>query len=272
MTIVREPMWDDAPRTRAQGAFRHLARFLATLGWTARILWQSILAFPSVLIRRSGRADFATQLYVTGIRTLPVITIVSLFIGMILALQVGLELRRFNQEIYLGAAVMLTLLREMGPFACGISLAACVGSAIAAELGTMKVNDEVAALEIMSISPIRFLAAPRILALVVMAPILAFYCSVIGTLGGGIVGTTQLSVDFAQYMSSAMSIAETKDLFVGLLKAGVFGMVIGAVSVSEGFGTTLGATGVGRSTQRSVIVNFLLILMLGYMVTRVFYR
>lgn len=272
MTIVREPMWDDAPRTRAQGAFRHLARFLAALGWTARILWQSILAFPSVFLRRSGRADFAMQLYVTGIRTLPVITIVSLFVGMILALQVGLELRRFNQEIYLGAAVMLTLLREMGPFACGISLAACVGSAIAAELGTMKVNDEVAALEIMSISPIRFLAAPRILALVVMSPILAFYCSVIGTLGGGIVGTTQLSVDFGQYMSSAMSIAETKDLFVGLLKAGVFGMVIGAVSVSEGFGTTLGATGVGRSTQRSVIVNFLLILMLGYMVTRVFYR
>ena len=147
-----------------------------------------------------------------------------------------------------------------------------MGSAIAAELGTMKVNDEIAALEIMSISPIRFLAAPRLLALVVMAPILAFYCSVIGTLGGGIVGSTQLGVDFRQYMSSALSIAETKDLFVGLLKAGIFGMLIGAVSVSEGFGTSLGATGVGRSTQRSVIVSFLLILMLGYMVTRVFYR
>jgi phospholipid/cholesterol/gamma-HCH transport system permease protein len=265
-------MWDDAPRTRAQGAFRHLAGFLSTLGWTARILWLSVLSFPSVLCRRSGRADLAAQLYITGIRTLPVITIVSLFIGMILALQVGLELRRFNQEMYLGAAVMITLLREMGPFACGISLAACVGSAIAAELGTMKVNDEVAALEIMSISPIRYLASPRLLALVVMAPILAFYCTVVGTLGGGIIGSTQLGVDFRQYMSSAISIAETKDLFVGLLKAGVFGMVIGAVSVAEGFGTTLGATGVGRSTQRSVIVNFLLILMLGYMVTRVFYR
>ena len=180
MTIVREPMWDDAPRTRAQGAFRHLARFLAALGWAARLLALSVASVPSVLCHRSGRADLATQLYVTGIRTLPVITVVSLFIGMILALQVGLELRRFNQEMYLGAAVMLTLLREMGPFACGISLAACVGSAIAAELGT--------------------------------------------------------------------------------------------ISVSQGFSTTLGATGVGRSTQRSVIVNFLLILMLGYMVTRVFYR
>ena len=195
-----------------------------------------------------------------------------LFTGMIFALQLGLELRRLNQEIYLGAAVMVTLIREMGPFSCGMCLAACVGSAIAAELGTMKVNDEIAALEIMSISPIRFLAAPRILALMLMAPLLGFFCCVIGTIGGGVVGVTQLGVDFRQYMASALAIAGTKDLFVGLLKALVFGTVIGTVSVAEGFGTSRGATGVGRSTQRSVIVSFLLILMLGYMVTRMCYR
>jgi phospholipid/cholesterol/gamma-HCH transport system permease protein len=265
-------MWDDAPRTRAQGVFRHVASFLASLGWAARILGESVAAFPSVLLRRNGRADLVKQLYVTGIRTLPVVTVVSLFTGMILALQVGLELRRFNQEIYLGAAVMVSLIREMGPFSCGMCLAACVGSAIAAELGTMKVNDEIAALEIMSISPIRFLAAPRILALVLMSPLLGFFCCVVGTMGGGIVGVTQLGVDFRQYMSSAMGMADTKDLFVGLLKALVFGVLIGTVSVSEGFGTSLGATGVGRSTQRSVIVSFLLILMFGYMITRVCYQ
>ena len=272
MTVVREPMWADAPRSRLQGVVRHLTKFFSSLGWAAHILACSLLAFPSVVCRRNGRADLMRQLYITGIRTLPVVTIVSLFTGMIFALQLGLELRRLNQEIYLGAAVMVTLIREMGPFSCGMCLAACVGSAIAAELGTMKVNDEIAALEIMSISPIRYLAAPRLLALIVMAPILAFYCSVIGTLGGGIVGSTQLNVFFQQYISSALSIAETKDLFVGLLKAGVFGMLIGTVSVAEGFGTKLGATGVGRSTQQSVIVNFLLILMFGYMITRVFYR
>lgn len=272
MTVVREPLWDDAPASRGQGVVRHLTLFLASLGWTVRILVESVAHFPAVLCRRTSRADLMNQLYITGIRTLPVVTVVSLFTGMILALQVGLELRRFNQEIYLGAAVMISLIREMGPFSCGMCLAACVGSAIAAELGTMKVNDEVAALEIMSISPIRFLAAPRILALVLMAPLLGFFCCVIGTMGGGIVGVTQLGVDFGQYMSSAMSMADTKDLFVGLLKALVFGLVIGAVSVAEGFGTQLGATGVGRSTQRSVIVSFLLILMFGYMITRVCYR
>jgi phospholipid/cholesterol/gamma-HCH transport system permease protein len=191
---------------------------------------------------------------------------------MILALQVGLELGRFNQEIHLGAAVLLSLVREMAPFSCGICLAACVGSAIAAELGTMKVNDEIAALEMMSISPVRYLAAPRILALFLMAPLVAFYCTVVGTIGGGVVGLTQLNVDFLQYMSSAMSMAETRDLFVGLAKAAVFGLLIGAVSVAEGFMTTRGATGVGRSTQRSVILSFLLILISGYMITRLWYQ
>ena len=232
---------------------------------------KSVAFFPSVVFRRTSRADLAVQLYATGVRTLPVLTVVSLFTGMILSLQVGLELARFNQEMYLGAAVMLTLIREMASFSCGICLAACVGSAIAAELGTMKVNDELDALVIMKISPMRFLAAPRVLALVMMAPLLMFYCCIVGTVGGAVVGHTQLRVDFGQFMSSALSIVVQKDLFVGLLKAGVFGLIIGTVSVAEGFGTTIGATGVGKSTQRAVIVSFLAILAFGYMITRLCY-
>ena len=245
---------------------------LSVVGWSGIVMAKAIAYFPSELIRKTSRQTLITHLYQTGIRTLPVITVVSLFTGMILALQVGLELRRFNQEVYLGAAVMMSLIREMAPFSCGLCLAACVGSAIAAEIGTMKVNEEIAALEVMSIPPIRFLAAPRILALVVMAPLLAFYCCIIGTVGGGLVGNTQLGVDFGQYMSSAMSIAENKDLAVGLFKALVFGLVIGSVSVAEGLRTNMGAMGVGRATQRSVIASFLMILMFGYMITRMCYR
>lgn len=249
-----------------------VVRMLSAVGRTGIVMVKSIAYFPSVLVRITSRQALFTHLYQTGIQTLPVITVVSLFTGMILALQVGLELRRFNQEVFLGAAVMMSLIREMAPFSCGLCLAACVGSAIAAEIGTMKVNEEIAALEVMNISPVRFLAAPRIFALVLMAPLLAFYCCIIGTVGGGIVGSTQLGVDFRQYMSSAMSIAENKDLAVGLLKALVFGLVIGTVSVAEGFSTSMGAMGVGKATQRSVIASFLLILMLGYMITRVCYR
>lgn len=271
MTLTREPIYADAPSGKWEALCRRIVELFSAVGRCGRLAVESLACLPGVLARRDARAAFLRQLYAAGIRTLPVITVVGLFTGMILGLQVGLALRRFNQELYLGAAVMLTLLREMGPFVTGICLSACVGSAMAAELGTMTVNDEVAALEIMSISPVRYLAAPRMGALLVMAPILAFYACVLGVVGGGLVAQTQLNVAFRQYMSSAMSIAATKDLFVGLLKAGIFGVVIGAVSCHQGFSTRLGAVGVGRATQRSVIISFLLILMLGYMVTRAFY-
>ncbi len=272
MTVVREPLWDELPRRFERGLVQRLVEIPARLGWAFRILGGALASLPRVICKSRGRADLMHQLYVTGIQVLPVVSVVSLFTGMILALQIGLELRRFNQEIYLGAAVMLSLIREIAPFSCGMCLAACVGSAIAAELGTMKTNDEIAALEIMSISPVRFLAAPRLGALILMAPLLAFYCCAVGTMGGGLVGVTQLGVDFRQYMSSAISIAEPKDLFVGLLKALVFALVIGGVSCAQGFAAVRGATGVGRSTQRSVILSFLLILMLGYMITRICYQ
>ncbi len=246
-------------------------KFILSIGNAGIVLVQSVGYFPSVVCRRDSRNDLFRQLYATGIRTLPVVSVVSIFMGMILALQVGIELARFNQEIYLGAAVMLTLLREMAAFCCGICMAACVGSAIAAEIGTMKVNDEIDALVIMGISPVRFLAAPRILALVLRAPVVAFYCCIMGTIGGGIVGATQLNVDFSQFMSSALWMAASKDLFVGIAKAAVFGLLVGDIAVCEGMGASLGATGVGKATQRAVIVSFLAILISGYMVSRAFY-
>ena len=271
MTITREPLYENMPTGRLDSIRRHVVSYFARVGHGVRLMVESLACFPGVIVRRDARADLMRQLYSTGIRTLPVISVVGLFTGMILALQVGLALRQFNQEMYLGSAVMLTLLREMGPFVTGICLSACVGSAMAAELGTMTVNDEVAALEIMSISPVRYLAAPRMGALLIMSPVLSFYSCILGVVGGGLVGYTQFNVGFSQYMTSAIAFATVKDLFVGVFKTTVFGIVIGAVACHEGFSTRLGAVGVGRATQRCVIVSFLLILMLGYMVTRMFY-
>ena len=271
MTITREPLYEDVPSGHFVSLFRHTMAWFASIGQAVRLMVESFAYLPGTFLRGRRRAELVKQLYSTGIRTLPVITVVGLFAGMILGLQVGLALRRFNQEVYLGAAVMISLIREMGPFVTGICLSACVGSAMAAELGTMTVNDEVAALEIMSIPPVRFLAAPRMGGLLVMAPLLSFYACVLGVVGGGVVGYTQFNVAFSQYMSSAMTMAELKDLFVGLLKATVFGVVICTVSCHQGFTTRMGAVGVGRATQRSVIISFLLILMLGYMITRMFY-
>jgi phospholipid/cholesterol/gamma-HCH transport system permease protein len=270
MVITREPF--NFEGKSFFGAIKgRVVEALSTIGMSVILMIEALTYFPLMFIKRSSYRDFASQLYSVGIKTLPVVTVVGLFSGMILGLQVGLALVKFNQESFLGAAVMLSLIREMGPFTTGICLSACVGSAMAAELGTMVVNDEIAAMELMSVPPVRYLVTPRLGALLVMSPLVAFYACVLGVIGGGLVGWTQLAVPFRQYMVSAISIAVPKDLFVGLFKAMVFGIVIGTVSCREGFATKLGATGVGRATQRSVIISFLLILMLGYMITRAFY-
>lgn len=269
--ITREPVYTDAPANVFDGFWRASVLVMGNIGRAGNMTAQSLVMFPLLFAARRSRSELTRQMYVTGIKSLPLITIVGMFTGMILGLQVGLELRRYNQEIYIGSAVMVSLLREMGPFMTGIILAACVGSSMAAQIGTMTVNDEVAALEIMSISPIRFLMAPRMAAMVLMTPILSFYTCVLGVIGGGIVGLTQLNVPWGQYISTAMDIAKCFDLYIGLLKALVFGIVITGVSCYQGFTTTQGAVGVGQATRKSVITSILLILVLGYVITRLFY-
>lgn len=218
------------------------------------------------------RPEVLNQLYVTGIKSLGVITIVAAFTGMILALQTGLELRRFGLQQNIGTAVTVVMLREMGPFMTALIIAASVGTAIAAQIGTMVVSEEVSALEIMSINPVRFLVVPRLLALALMMPILTVYTNVLGILGGAVVGATQLQVSFQAYFDNAQLFAENKDLYVGLLKAFVFGVVIATTACHQGFVATEGAVGVGQATRRTVIISFLVILVLGYMLTRIFYR
>lgn len=239
-------------------------------GRAALLMVSAFAAMRFVLSKRSRR-EVLVQMFAYGIRSLGVITIVALFTGMILALQTGIELRRFNQEVNIGTAVMVSMLREMGPFMTGLILAACVGSAMAAQTGTMVVSDEVAALEIMSIDPVRFLVMPRLAAMVVMTPLLSFYTCIMGVVGGGVVGQTQLGVAWSSYIENATRYASVRDLYVGLLKAVLFGIVITVVACHEGFETREGAVGVGFATRKSVIVSFLLILVIGYFVTRFFY-
>jgi phospholipid/cholesterol/gamma-HCH transport system permease protein len=234
------------------------------------LLARALLAVRHAASFRSRR-EIVMQMYVYGIKSLGVITVVGLFTGMILALQTGLELRRYNQEVNIGTAVMVSMLREMGPFMTGLILAACVGSAMAAQLGTMVVSEEVAALEMMSIDPIRYLVMPRLVAMVIMTPVLTFYASVMGVIGGGGVGVSQLGVSWTAYMYNATRFAEVKDLYVGLLKAVLFGATVTVVSCHAGFSATQGAVGVGAATRRAVIVSFLLLLVVGYMVSRIFY-
>lgn len=224
------------------------------------------------MVSRKHRHDVLHQQFLTGIKSLGVITLVGLFTGMILALQTGLELRRFGQEVYIGSAVTVVMLREMGPFMSALIIAASVGSAMAAQIGTMTVSEEISALEVMSISPVRYLVAPRLVAMITMMPLITVYANIVGVAGGSIVGQTQLGVSMAAYMDNATQFAENKDLYVGLLKSILFGIIIATVACHQGFSATGGAVGVGRATRRTVVISFLVILTVGYMITRLFYQ
>jgi len=256
-------------------SFRRLGRIILMschdMGNALIMLASATLYIFTLLWRPRARRETSMQLYVTGIKSLGVITVVALFTGMILALQTGLELRRFGQEVNIGTAVTIVMIREMGPFMTGLIIAASVGSSIAAQLGTMSVSEEIAALEVMSINPNRFLVMPRLVALAMMMPILTVYTNILGILGGGVVGATQLGVAFPAYLDNATRYAENKDLYVGLFKAFVFGIIIATVACYQGLTTTEGAVGVGRATRQTVIISFLMILTVGYMITRLFY-
>ncbi len=239
-------------------------------GQGGMILAQAIFFIPSMFTpRRMHNVLF--HMYLTGIKSLGVITVVAMFTGMILALQTGLELRRFNQEVNIGTAVTVVMMREMGPFMTALIIAASVGSSIGAQLGTMKVSEEIDALEIMSINPVRFLVTPRLVALMVMLPILTIYTNILGSVGGAIVGKTQLGVSFRAFFDNAQLYAANKDLYVGLFKAFLFGNIIAAVACHQGLTAQHGAVGVGLATRRTVILSFLIILVVGYMTTRLFY-
>ena len=217
------------------------------------------------------RAEFGRQLLNSGVKCFLVTSIVAFFTGMILALQTGLALQDWNQEELVGNIVVQTMCREMGPFMTALILAAAIGSAFAAEIGTMTVSEEVSALELMSINPVEFLMTPRLFALLIMCPVLTIYTDILGTLGGMLVSQTQLNVYYQVYGRLVMESLGNKEIYVGLFKAVVFAYVISAVSCYRGFATRNGAVGVGEAARKTVVVSFLYILILGYFITRAFY-
>ena len=223
---------------------------------------------------------FFEQLYAAGIRNLHVVLLVGLFMGMIVGLQTGIELARFGQEGQIGTIVAASMTREMGPFITAIVLAATTGSALAAELGTMSVSDELSALRVMSVDRTSFLIVPRIASLMVIAPVLTVLCDAIGILGGGFVASSQLGVGWAQYYQTALAALQEKgglipvpmDVYSGLLKSFVFGAIIAVISCASGLEARGGALGVGRATSRAVRDSIIAVIISNYFMTYFLYR
>lgn len=247
-----------------------LIRSVLGAGYALRLLGHTTVQLPA-LVHRSSRRDVLRQMFICGIQTIPVTMVVSIFTGMILALNGGLSLEQIGQEGLIGRIVAVSMTREMGPFMTGLILAASVGSAMAAEVGTMKVSEEIDALEVMSIDPARFLVLPRLVAMAVMTPIITSYIILVGTLGGAVSSYFWYGVSLERFRTDAMQFLTLKDVYTGLLKALIFGTVIATVGCSEGLRARGGAMGVGRATRQSVVISYLLIIVLGYYVTFLFY-
>ncbi len=220
---------------------------------------------------------FMDQAYIVGVRALPVTMVVALFAGMILALQTGIELMQLGQGNMIGTITALSMCREMGPFMTALILAATVGSSMAAEIGTMKVSEEVTALDVMSVDTTSYLVVPRVVALTIMCPVMTVLSNLLGIFGGSLVGVNKLGVSTSYYwitVHDALSDADNffpKDVYTGLVKAVVFGCMIAVVSCSTGLRASGGALGVGRAVQEAVKTSVLLIIVIGYILTWFFY-
>lgn len=240
------------------------------LSGVALLMTFRALHYVGLVWRR--RSEILTQMLVCGVNSLPVAMLVAAFTGMVLALQTGVELADWGQSQRIGAIVAASMCRELGPIWIGVILAARVGSAMAAELGTMRVSEEIDALEVMSIDPAKFLVMPRLIALIVMAPVLTAYADLIGILGGAVVGKYQLGVRYHVYFDWAQRTLTNKDILSGLLiKAPIFGLTIAVVGCALGLNVkpSEGAEGVGNATRNSVVVALILLIVFNYFLTSV---
>ena len=255
------------------GGFRELLR---EAGARLALLAATFACVPHLFRRRRW---FLHQLFLAGVMNLHVVGFVGLFIGMIISLQTGIELARFGQQDQIGPLVAAGMAREMGPFITAIILASTFGSALAAEMGTMAVSDELTALEVMSIDRVSLLILPRVAALAIICPLLTVVCDMIGILGGGFVANAQLGVGWNLYLDSAFAalsglgdtIPFPKDGYTGLFKSFCFGILIAIVSCQSGSEARGGALGVGRATSRAVRDSAIGIIVANYFLTWVFY-
>lgn len=205
-----------------------------------------------------------TQMYEIGVLSFPVTGLTSLFTGMVLALQTGFSFRKvFNEPLYVGTVVGLSLVKELGPVLTAVVIAGRVGAAIAAELGTMNVTEQIDALHTLGTNPVRYLAVPRFVACLMMVPLLTVFADFIGILGGYVIATNRLHIPSTVFWDEINAIG-LEECFHGLIKSVVFALIIVTTACYKGFRCTGGAEGVGRTTTSAVVVSMVMILVSDY--------
>jgi phospholipid/cholesterol/gamma-HCH transport system permease protein len=198
-------------------------------------------------------------------------SLVSFFVGMIIALQMAYQMVQLSAEIYIPNVVAVSLTRELAPVLTALIVAGRIGAGITAEIGSMKVSEQIDALRAFAVNPIKFLVVPRFLALIVMLPILTVFADLVGILGGFVICVYKLDIHPQMYMTMVDQALAMKDVFTGLIKTVFFGAIIALVGCHQGLRVTGGAEGVGRYTTETVVISFILIIMADCLFTTMFY-
>ncbi len=232
------------------------------------LYWAFIAPFRGKGVKRHYVSN---QMVEIGVNSLGIVFLMSFFMGMVLALQTAYQLKKFGALVYVASLLSISFVREIGPLLTAIVVAGRSGSAMAAELGTMKVSEEVQALETMGVNPVRFLVIPRLIAMLVMLPCLTIFADVMGMLGGGVVGTNFLGIPAGLYFQKSIEMLVMKDLVTGLLKAFVFAGIIAWIGCYQGLMVSGGAEGVGKATTKSVVMAIISIIIADCFFTGLFY-
>ena len=214
---------------------------------------------------------FLRALVEIGFFSLPVVALTALFTGMVLALQSFTGFARFSAEGAIASLVVLSVTRELGPVLAGLMVAGRVGAAMAAEIGTMRVTDQIDALSTLSTNPMKYLVAPRLLAGTIALPLLVVVADILGVLGGFIIATVKLGFNPGLYLANTLNFLQVQDVVSGLAKAAVFGFLIALMGCYHGYNSRGGAQGVGSATTAAVVVASVLILAFDYVLTELFF-
>lgn len=232
------------------------------------LYWLCIGPLRGKFPRRKG---IFQQMVFVGLHSAAIVFFVNFFTGIVLAMQSAYQLQKMGALLYVASLVAVSLCRELSPVLTALVVAGRAGSAIAAELGTMKVSEQIEAVDTMAIDPVRFLAVPRFLALMLMLPVLTIMGDLSGIFGGFLIGVKSLNINPDLYMQTTFKYLEIKDIYTGLIKSFVFAGIIALIACYEGLHTEGGAEGVGRATTRSVVISFILIILADCVVTAFFY-
>lgn len=247
---------------------KNVITFLYFIGGLSRLAAQALYW---TFIPPFKRERFFDQAKRTGYDSFFIVSLIGLFIGMIMALQSAVLMQRLGSEMYIASIVAISIVRELGPVITSLVVAGRVGASITAEIGSMQVTEQIDALETLAVNPIQYLVVPRLLALIIMLPILTLYANIVGIFGGYMICVYKLGISSNMYINIAKDALIYKDLWTGLAKTVIFGMIIALVSCYEGFNVEGGADGVGRATRQAVVASFILIIAADCFFTALFY-